>query len=63
MNEVENAKAYKVVINAPKGTQGLYINGKGAYEDEREFIINVGQKYKILEFENDTLYLEVMKDE
>lgn len=63
MNEVENTKAYKVVINAPKGTQGLYINGKGAYEDEREFIINVGQKYKILEFENDTLYLEVMKDE
>lgn len=63
MNEVENAKAYKVVINAPKGTQGLYINGKGAYEDEREFIINVGQKYKILEFENDTLYLEVIKDE
>ena len=63
MNEVENAKAYKVVINAPKGTQGLYINGKGAYEDEREFIINVGQKYKILEVENDTLYLEVMKDE
>ena len=47
MDEVENSKAYKVIVNAPKGTQGLYINGKGAYEDEKKFILNVGQKYKI----------------
>ena len=53
MDEVENSKAYKVIVNAPKGTQGLYINGKGAYEDEKEFILNVGQKYKILKFEDD----------
>lgn len=63
MDEVENSKAYKVIVNAPKGTQGLYINGKGAYEDEKEFILNVGQKYKILKFEDDILHLEVMKNE
>ena len=63
MDEVENSKAYKIIINAPKGTQGLYINGKGAYEDEKEFILNVGQKYKILKFEDDILHLEVMKNE
>jgi len=63
MDEVENSKAYKVVVNAPKGTQGLYINGKGAYEDEKEFILNVGQKYKILKFEDGILHLEVMKNE
>lgn len=63
MDEVENSKAYKVIVNAPKGTQGLYINGKGAYEDEKEFILNVGQKYKILKFEDGILHLEVMKNE
>nr|DAX56886.1 MAG TPA: portal [Caudoviricetes sp.] len=63
MDEVENSKAYKIIVNAPKGTQGLYINGKGAYEDEKEFILNVGQKYKILKFEDDILHLEVMKNE
>lgn len=63
MDEVENSKAYKIIVNAPKGTQGLYINGKGAYEDEKEFILNVGQKYKILKFEDGILHLEVMKNE
>ncbi len=56
-------KEYKVIINAPKGTQGVYINSKGAYEDEREFLINAGQKYKVIKEEETTLYLEVLKNE
>ncbi|PID67410.1 MAG: hypothetical protein CR959_00290 [Fusobacteriales bacterium] len=54
-------KEYKVIINAPKGTEGIYINSKSSYEDEREFLLNMGQKYKVIKEEENTLYLEVLK--
>ncbi len=56
-------REYYVNIKAPKKTQGVYIDGKGAYEDEREFILNAGQKYKIIEVKDNTIYLEVIIDE
>lgn len=62
-NETDNSNKFKIVINTPKGTKGVYIDGKGAYEDEREFIINVGQKYKKIKEEENILYLEVVSDE
>ena len=62
-NETDNSNKFKIVINTPKGTKGVYIDGKGAYEDEREFIINVGQKYKKIKEEENILYLEVVLDE
>ncbi len=61
--ETKIMKEYKVVINAPKGTQGVYINSKGAFEDEKEFLLNIGQKYKIVKEEETTLYLEVLTNE
>ncbi len=61
--ETKLDKQYKVIIHAPKGTQGIYINSKGVYEDEREFLLNVGQKYKVIKEEETTLYLEVLKND
>ena len=65
MKEVEKKgeESWEIIIKAPKGTKGLYINGKGAYEDEKEFVMNVGQKYRILKEENKKIFLEVIIDE
>ena len=62
-NKNSSLNKFKIIINTPKGTKGVYIDGKGAFEDEREFIINVGQKYRIIKEEYNTLYLEVLADE
>ena len=65
MEEVEKKgeESWEIIIKAPKGTKGLYINGKGAYADEKEFVMNVGQKYRILKEENKKIFLEVIIDE
>lgn len=59
----ENKEKYLVIIEAPKGTESIYINGKGAYEDENELIINVGTKYKVKKVERNILSLEVLKND
>ena len=56
-----SGKKFTVQILAPKWTQAVYIDSKGAYADELELILNVGQKYRILEVKETELLLEVVK--
>lgn len=58
-NETGISENYFVHIRAPKGTQGIYMNGKGSTGDENEFIVNVGQTYKVLDIKEKVLYLEI----
>lgn len=39
---------YKIVIRAPKNTKGFYLGDHSLHEEEKEFLIHRGQKFKLL---------------
>lgn len=53
------SKKYKIVILAPKGTNGAYIEGLSAFPKQREFLIDKDCYYKLVSVKNDYIKLEV----
>lgn len=49
---------YKLIIKANKNLKGIYIGKYSNFENEKEFLIHRGQKYKIIKITNDTLEVE-----
>lgn len=51
---------YQIIINAPAKTQGFYLGNYSEFANEKEFLINRNQKYKILKNENGILEVEIL---
>ena len=52
--------SYQIIIKAPAKTQGFYIGNYSEFANEKEFLINRNQKYKILKNENGILEVEIL---
>lgn len=50
---------YKIKIKAPVGTKGYYIGNHSEFENEKEFLLHRGQKYKILSIKEDIMEVEI----
>lgn len=49
---------YKVYIKAPKNTKGFYLGEHSQFKNEKEFLLNRDQKYKILKIEDTIIEVE-----
>ncbi len=50
---------YKIEIHAPKNTKGFYLGNNSMSPKEKEFLINRGQKYRILKIEDTKIEVEI----
>lgn len=51
--------SYKVVINAPKETRGVFIGDRSEVPEEREFLIQRGAKYRTIRVDNEKGVVEI----
>lgn len=50
---------YKIKINAPAETKGYYIGDHSLFDNEKEFLLHRGQKYKILNIKENMMEVEI----
>ena len=50
---------YKIKIKAPVGTKGYYIGNHSLFDNEKEFLLHRGQKYKILNIKEKVMEVEI----
>lgn len=50
---------YKIKINAPAETKGYYIGNHSLFDNEKEFLLHRGQKYKILNIKENMMEVEI----
>lgn len=50
---------YKIIINAPKTTKGIYLREYSDFPSEKEFLVQRGAKYNILSIDYDKGIVEV----
>ncbi|WP_068449171.1 ADP-ribosyltransferase [Caviibacter abscessus] len=53
-------KGYELIIKANNNTKGFYIGQFSKYENEKEFLINKGVKYKIINISDNILEVEIL---
>ena len=53
-------KGYELIIKANKNTKGFYLGKLSKYESEKEFLINNGVKYKIINISDNILEVEIL---
>ena len=53
-------EGYELIVKANKNTKGFYLGKLSEYADEKEFLINNGVKYKIINISDNILEVEIL---
>ena len=53
-------EGYELIVKANKNTKGFYLGKLSKYENEKEFLINNGVKYKIINISENILEVEII---